>query len=174
MDLTRIPALNGDIFQVVVESPRGSTLKLKYEPQWESMSISRPLPVGVFYPFDWGFVPSTLASDGDPLDAMVIWDVPSYPGVVLRCRALGVIYVEQNRTNHDPSERIHNDRVLAIPVDARREATLTDIDGLSPRLRAELEHFAGAATALEGKDIRVTGWGDAAAALDLVRRSVQR
>jgi len=100
--------------------------------------------------------------------------VPSYPGVVLRCRAIGVIYVEQNETNHDPSERIHNDRVLAIPVEARREATLTDISGLSPRLRAELEHFAGAATALEGKDIRITGWGDAAAALDLVRRSARR
>jgi inorganic pyrophosphatase len=172
MNLTRILALDGDVFHVVVESPRGSTLKLKYEPEWEAMSISRPLPAGVVYPFDWGFVPSTRASDGDPLDAMVIWDVASYPGVVLRCRSLGVIYVEQNETNHDPSKRIHNDRVLAIPVEARREATLMDINGLSPRLRAELEHFAGAATALEGKDIRVTGWGDAAAALDLIRRSV--
>jgi inorganic pyrophosphatase len=174
MDLNRIPALDGESFHVIVETPRGSTLKLKYEAEWQAMSISRPLPAGVVYPFDWGFVPSTMAEDGDPLDAMVVWDVPSYPGVVLRCRAIGVIYVEQNKRNHDPSERIHNDRVLAIPLEARREATLTGISDLPPRLRAELEHFAGAATALEGKDIRVTGWGDAAEALDLVRRSAAR
>jgi inorganic pyrophosphatase len=174
MDLSLIPAFDGDTFHVVVESPRGSALKLKYESAWQAMSISRPLPAGVVYPFDWGFIPSTMAADGDPLDAMVIWDVPSYPGVVLRCRAIGVIYVEQNKTNHDPSERIHNDRVLAIPAEARREATVTDVGGLSPRLRAELEHFAGAATALEGKDVRVTGWGDSAAALELVRQSAMR
>src|SRR6188768_2678641 len=124
MDLNRIPALDGDTVHVVVESPRGSALKLKYEETWEAMSVSRPLPAGVVYPFDWGFVPSTLAPDGDPLDAMVLWDVPSFPGVVLRCRTIGVIYVEQNKTNFDSSQRVHNDRILAIPVEARREADL--------------------------------------------------
>jgi len=170
VDFSRIPALDGDTVHIVVESPRGSTLKLKYEEAWHVMSVSRPLPSGVVYPFDWGFVPSTLAPDGDPLDAMVLWDVPSYPGVVLRCRTIGVIYVEQNKTNFDSSERVHNDRVLAIPHEARREAGLNDVAVLSPRVRAELEHFASAATALEGKDIRVTGWGGAAEALALVRR----
>ena len=64
MDLNRIPALDGDTVHVVVESPRGSALKLKYEEAWQAMSVSRPLPAGVVYPFDWGFVPSTLAPDG--------------------------------------------------------------------------------------------------------------
>ena len=170
MDFGRIPAVEGDVVHVVVESPRGSTLKLKYEEGWQVMSISRPLPAGVVYPYDWGFIPSTLAPDGDPLDAMVLWDVPSFPGVVLRCRALAVIYVEQNKTNFDSSVRLHNDRVVVVPLEARREATMTDVASISPRMRAELEHFAGAATALEGKDIRITGWGDAAEALELVRR----
>jgi len=111
-----------------------------------------------------------MAADGDPLDAMVLWDVASFPGVVLRCQPVAVIYVEQNKTNRDPSTRVHNDRVLLVPIAARREAELTDLATLSVRLRAELEHFAGAATALEGKDIRVTGWGGAAEALNLVRR----
>jgi hypothetical protein len=60
MDLSAIPAFaSDDIFHVVVEAPRGATLKLKYEPKWEAMSVSRPLPIGLAYPFDWGFVPST-------------------------------------------------------------------------------------------------------------------
>jgi inorganic pyrophosphatase len=146
-------------------------LKLKYEEAWQVMSISRPLPAGVIYPYDWGFIPSTIADDGDPLDAMVLWDVSSFPGIVLRCRAVAVIYVEQNKTNFDASARVHNDRVLLVPIEARREEGLTDLAALSPRVRAELEYFASAATALEGKDVRITGWGGAAEAMDVVRRS---
>jgi inorganic pyrophosphatase len=172
MNLAAIPAFDSDnSFHVVVEAPRGSQLKLKYEPRWEAMGVSRPLPLGVTFPFDWGFIPSTQAADGDPLDAMVLWDVPSYPGVVLTCRAIGVLQVEQNRTNHDPSERVRNDRILAIPLEARREHDLEDATTLPERVRLELEQFTIAATALEGKDVRVVGWGDARAALELVRMS---
>jgi len=174
MNFDRIPAVEGDVVHVVVESPRGSALKLKYEEAWQVMSISRPLPAGVIYPYDWGFIPSTIAPDGDPLDAMVLWDVASFPGVVLRCRAIGVLYVEQNKTNFDPAVRVHNDRVLLVPLEARREAAMTDLASIPPRMRAELEHFAAAATALEGKDIRVTGWGGAAEALELVRHASRR
>ena len=170
MNLAAIPAfISDEFFHVVVEAPRGSPLKLKYEPQWEAMAISRPLPIGVTFPFDWGFIPSTSAADGDPLDAMVLWDVPSYPGVVLTCRAIGLLQVEQNRTNYDPSERIRNDRILAIPVEARRERDVMDAASLPQRVRLELEQFTIAATSLEGKDVRVAGWGDARAALELVR-----
>ena len=171
MNLDAIPAFDGDVFHLVVESPRGAALKLKYESAWNAMSISRPLPLGVVFPFDWGFIPSTLAADGDPLDAMALWDVPSYPGVVLRCRAIGVLYVEQNRHKDDKSERIRNDRVLAIPLEARRERDLHEAGDLPLRVRQEIERFTLAATALEGKDVSVVGWGDAAAASALIRET---
>jgi inorganic pyrophosphatase len=156
------------VFHVVVESPRGSALKLKYEPRWNAMTVSRPLILGLTFPFDWGFVPSTTGADGDPLDALVFWDVSSYPGVVLPCRALGVLQVEQNRTNHDPSVRIRNDRILAVPTSARRETDLESTDSLPLRIREELEQFTIAATSLEGKDVRIVGWGDAKTALKLI------
>ena len=174
MNLAASPAyVSDDVCHVVVEAPRGSTLKLKYEPHWDDMSISRPLPLGLTFPFDWGFVPSTQAADGDPLDAMLLWDVASYPGVVVRCRAIGVLQVEQNRTNHDPSARIRNDRVLAIPVETRREHAIRDIREFPARILEELEQFTHAATALEGKDARIVGWGDAAEALKLVKESAR-
>jgi inorganic pyrophosphatase len=138
------------------------------------MSISRPLPLGVFLPFDWGFIPSTRGEDGDPVDAMLLWDVASYPGIVIPCRALAVLQIEQNRTNHDRSERIRNDRVLAVPVDARREQLVEGVEAIPARVREELEQFSIAATALEGKDVRVHGWGTAATALALVRDGSSR
>jgi inorganic pyrophosphatase len=175
MDLTTIPTFaHGGILHVVVEAPRGSTLKLKYAPRWEVMAVSRPLPLGVAFPFDWGFIPSTAAEDGDPIDAMLLWDVASYPGVVVECRAIGVMQVDQNRSPHDSSARVRNDRIMCMPIEARREGGLIDVTGLSSRVRAELEHFASASTALEGKDVRVIGWGDAAAALALVRSAAHQ
>ena len=97
MNYAVLPAFGTrDAIHVVIESPRGSTVKLKYDPNLEAFTLSRPLPEGLAYPYDWGFVPSTRMPDGDPLDAMVVWDRPSFPGVVLACRALGVLAVEQN------------------------------------------------------------------------------
>jgi inorganic pyrophosphatase len=161
-DLHKLETFAGDAaFHVVVESPRGATVKLKYSPELGAMTISRPLVLGVTYACDWGFVPSTKGPDGDPIDAAIWWDVATYPGVVIPCRALGVVRVEQKKA--DSADRIRNDRVIAVPVAVRREPQLT------PRLREELEQFFLMATALEGKDPRILGWGDAEEALALVR-----
>lgn len=172
MDLARIPwRASADLFHVVVETPRGSNLKLKYEPRWEAMGVSRPLSLGITFPFDMGFVPSTQGPDGDPVDVLVVWDVASYPGVVLVCRPLGVMCVEQNRTNHDPSVRIRNDRILAVPEAARRERDITSVHALPARVRDECAAFVVAATALEGKDACVVGWEGPEAVLPLLETS---
>lgn len=165
MDLTTIPTFAEDrSFHVVVESPRGSRVKLKYDARWQAMSISRPLALGLTYPCDWGFVPSTKGPDGDPVDALVYWDTPTFPGVVLTCRAAGVLRIEQNHAG-DAAHRIRNDRLLAVPLASRRDATLTSVDELPRRIRDELAYFTVAATALEGKDVTILGWDGPAAAL---------
>jgi len=147
--------------RIVVESPAGSRVKLKYEPELGAFTVSRPLVLGVAYPFDWGFVPGTRGPDGDPVDAMVVSDFPTYPGVVIPSHALAVIRIEQNAKSGRGRQR--NDRIVAEPVAARRTVGV-----LSQRVRQELEQFFTATTLFEGKDIEILGWGPADEAERLV------
>jgi inorganic pyrophosphatase len=133
------------------------------------MSVSRPLNLGLSFPFDWGFVPSTEGPDGDPIDALVYWDVSSYPGVVIPCRAIAVVQVDQ-RGGGDT--RIRNDRVVAVPIEVRREQFSAPGD-VPARVRGELDQFFLAATALEGKDARILGWAGPDEAVALIKRSVK-
>ena len=170
MNLAAVPAFASDeTFNVVVECPRGSNLKLKYVEEWQTMTVSRPLASGLAFPFDWGFIPSTEMPDGDPLDAMLVWDVTSYPGVVVECRAIGVLQVAQNLRNHERSARVRNDRVLAVPMQTPRQGHLHSYHDLGERMLREYEQFAIASTALEGKDVEIIGWAGARTAIQLIR-----
>jgi inorganic pyrophosphatase len=165
------PFVDSGDFRVVVESPRGSRVKLKVDPEYGVITISRPLPLGLVYPFDWGFVPGTCAADGDPLDAMVYWDVASFPGVVIPCRALGMLKVEQD-SKRRPGERERNDRVIAIPTAAPRHGQLRTHDDLPRRVRDELEKFFLDSTAFEKKNAEILGWDGPASAETLIRSSI--
>jgi inorganic pyrophosphatase len=168
-DLSRIPTFAKDgAVHVVVESPRGSTLKLKYDPELRAFGISRPLPLGLTYPFDWGFVPGTQAPDGDPVDALIAWHLSSYPGVVIRCRIIGVLEVEQDRKRGSGRER--NDRVIGVPLQSPRDPLSSVLD-LPQRVREELERFFIEAVAFEGKNIALLGWAGPEAGSALIRRS---
>jgi inorganic pyrophosphatase len=165
-DLLRLPARAHDgTLHVVVETPRGSRVKLKYSPELRAFVLSRTLALGVTYPFDWGFVPSTVAPDGDPLDAMILSDAPTHPGIVVCCRPLAVLRVEQNAKD---GGRQRNDRVIVAPVALERPAP-----PLTQRMREELEAFFVLATLFANKDLHLLGWEDAVAAEALVARSIR-
>src|SRR5581483_2210587 len=116
----------------MVESPRGSAVKFKYDPDDRVITLSRPLPAGLAFPFDWGFIPDTHAADGDPLDAFILWDGASYPGIVIPCRALGVLNVEQ--TNPETRKKERNDRIAALPLKAPPQADMDSVFALSERV----------------------------------------
>jgi inorganic pyrophosphatase len=167
-DLSHLPAFNDDgNLNVVIESPRGSGLKFKYDTGRSIMTLSRPLPVGLSYPHDWGFVPSTCAADGDPLDAVVMWDGTSYPGVVVVCRPVGLLRVEQ--TNLQSRARERNDRVMTLPAKAARWDGIRTIFDMSERVRLEQQQFFQAAVEFEGKDISILGWAGPEEALAVAR-----
>jgi inorganic pyrophosphatase len=161
MDLRRLPARAEDgAVHVVVESPRGATVKLKYEASLGAMTVQRALPLGLAYPYDWGFVPGTRAADGDPLDAMIVWDASSFPGTVVRCRSVGMVRLEQDRKGG--GGRIRNDRLLLLPVRYERGGRVGDLADLPERVRDEIAQFFLATSFFGGKNPRILGWGDAA------------
>ncbi|HZU83344.1 MAG TPA: inorganic diphosphatase [Polyangiaceae bacterium] len=151
--------------RAVVETPRGSRVKIKFDEALQQFAFSRPLVLGLSYPCDWGFFPSTRAPDGDPLDVLIYHDAATYPGVVIPCRAIGVLGVSQ-RSKRGGRER--NDRVIAVPLD---EPRFDDARGLHERVRKELEQFFLSAVAFEGKALRVEGWEGPTSADKLIRRT---
>ncbi|WP_394822225.1 inorganic diphosphatase [Pendulispora albinea] len=168
MNLAKLPYQDEkQDLHVVVETPRGSHTKIAYDPERELFRYSRPLVLGVTYPYDWGFVPSTVAPDGDPLDALIYHDGTSFPGLVIACKPIGLVELSQAvvKDGRASSERQSNDRLIVVPAEDERarDATL-----FSPRVRQELEQFFLLATLLTPKDPRIEGWKGPEVAAKLV------
>jgi inorganic pyrophosphatase len=143
-------------FHVVVEAPRGSRLKFEYDTKLGAFTVSRPLPLGMSYPFDWGFIPSTRAADGDPVDAMLLNDVPTYPGIVIEARPIGMVELVQSAPGI-PQEI--NNRVVLLP--RWREAHLEEASDLPADVRQQIESFFVSTARFTDKRVRVTGWASA-------------
>jgi inorganic pyrophosphatase len=150
----------------VVETPRGSTCKLDFDPELRAFTLAKPLMAGLAYPYDWGFIPSTTAEDGDPLDVLVIHDFQTYPGVVLRCKPVGILEFEQKKKG----KKERNDRVFSVPDRSPLETYLEDVRRLPSRAREELERFFRATNALEDKEIKFLGWRGPAHAIKTINR----
>ena len=156
--------------QVVVESPRGAAIKLKYEPRLGTFSVARTLPLGLTYPFDWGFVPGTLGPDQDPIDALVVHDMGTFPGVVLPCKLLGVVEVSQKS---DDGGRERNDRIIAMPIWHDRLGEFERATQLPARLRKEIEQFFLDTTFFTSKKPKIIGWKSPHKAHMLVKQAIK-
>jgi inorganic pyrophosphatase len=154
-NLIKLPPFSedGDV-RVVVETPRGSRAKFNYDPELQTFMLSKSLLIGLTYPYDWGFVPSTKAEDGDPIDIRVIHDAATLPGLVLTCRLIGILQIEQ--TSKNKKER--NDRLFAVPRRSHSERSLRDVHDLSRPIQEELEKFFIATDELEDKKLEIIGW----------------
>src|SRR5260370_24406617 len=149
-NLLKIPAWADDqSIYAVVETPRGSSCKLDFDPEQRVFTLAKPLMVGLTYPYDWGFIPSTEAEDGDPLDVLVIHDAQTYPGVVLRCRPVGVLELEQQ----SKGKKERNDRVFAVPARSPLETDLQYILELPARSLHELQQFFHPTNALQAQTL---------------------
>ena len=157
---------DGDV-RVVIETPRGSRAKLAYDPELKAFTLSKSLLVGLTYPHDWGFVPSTKADDGDPLDIMVVHDAATFPGLVLTCRVIGILQIEQKSKGN--AER--NDRLFAVPRKSHSEQGLRDVRDLSKPMQEELERFFIATDELEAKKLEIIGWKGPKVALKAIKQA---
>jgi inorganic pyrophosphatase len=154
--LSDLPTYNDDgCVYAVVEAPKGSLVKLKYDIELGVFTVSRGLPLGMSYPFDWGFVPSTRAPDGDPLDVLILHEGSTYPGAVLPCRPLGVVEMDQDGNER---KRERNDRVIVIPSWHERIGELERVSELPDALRKEIGHFFLSTTFFTAKNAKILSW----------------
>lgn len=137
--LSELPAWDSStgLLHVIVDTPKGSRIKVKYEPEKRSYVASHLFPAGTFFPFDFGSIPSTLAEDGDPLDVLVLMEEPSFTGCLVSVRPLGVL--EAKQTQEGKTNR--NDRILGVADVSRTYRELEDLEDVPDRLLKEIESF---------------------------------
>lgn len=123
--------------QVVIETPKGCRNKYKFDPKLRSFTLSRVLPDGMVFPYDFGFVPSTMAEDGDPIDVLLLMDSPAFPGCVIESRLIGVIEGEQN----EDGKKERNDRLVAVASHNHGHAELKNISDMNQKVLKELSEF---------------------------------
>jgi inorganic pyrophosphatase len=153
-DLTSLPIEDpqtGDIL-VVIETPRGSRNKYDFDPELGVLRLKKVLPKGSVFPYDFGFIPSTKADDGDPLDVLVLLDEEAPSGCVIPVRLIGAIEAEQHETN---GKWVRNDRLIAVASHAHLHRDARSIKELDPRILDEVEAFFAHYDKLEGKEFRV-------------------
>jgi inorganic pyrophosphatase len=141
------------LIQVIIETPKGSRNKYAFDAKQKVFQLKKVLPAGMAFPYDFGFVPSTEADDGDPVDVLVLMDEPAFPGCLLKCRIIGVIQGEQG--SKEGKER--NDRIVAIEQDNHSFADIKHIDDLGHKFLRELEEFFVNYHRLSGEQYQILG-----------------
>src|SRR5215813_13918431 len=155
-----------DEVNAVIEIPRGTTNKYEYDKQLNVFRLDRNLHSSVHYPGDYGFIPSTLSLDGDPLDVLVLVDAPSFAGCVMEVRPIGVLrMVDQGKQDEKLLAVVENDPVY-------RE--INDCSQVFPHLLREIEHFFSIYKNLEGKKTELAGWASAKVARKIIVEAQKR
>ncbi|MCW3107394.1 MAG: Inorganic diphosphatase [Segetibacter sp.] len=132
------PFIEGtDHINAIVETPKGSRNKYAYDEKTDLIRLKKSLPAGMVFPFDFGFIPSTIAEDGDPMDILVLTDAPTFPGCLVESKVLGIIKVEQVKKG----EKVRNDRIIAVQLNSRMYSSANNIDDLPDGLVKEIVNF---------------------------------
>ena len=153
--------------ETIIETPKGSRNKLKYEPSHRAFKLSKVMPQGMVFPFDFGFIPKTKGEDGDPLDVLVLTDDPLFPGCVADCRLVGVIEAEQEVDG----EMKRNDRLIAVAKASLLYSDVNDMGDLNPTLLKQIEAFFVNYQRVRDVAIRIIGRAGPDKAATLIRRN---
>jgi len=151
--LNKLPARDSETgrFNVVVDTPKGSRNKYKYDEKAQIWRLSKMLPLGASFPFDFGFIPSTKAEDGDPVDVLVLSEEPAFAGCVLPAVLIGIIEAEQT----EKEKTVRNDRLIAVIETPHNPPPVRSLEELGEQRLAEIEHFFVAYNEMEGREFKV-------------------
>jgi inorganic pyrophosphatase len=166
VDLSRIPAQpEPGVINVLIEIPAGSKNKYEFDKDMGAMILDRVLFASVHYPYDYGFVPNTLADDGDPLDGMVIMDQPTFPGCVIASRPIGMLEMI------DGGDR--DEKILCVPTEDPRYAKVESLSDIASHRLDEIAEFFRTYKNLEKKVTEILGWKDVDHVRPLVEQCVK-
>jgi inorganic pyrophosphatase len=166
MDLRQLPASPAPgLVNIVVEIPAGSRNKYEYNATAGVMALDRVLHSSVRYPFDYGFVPNTLAEDGAPLDAMVIMEEPTFAGCLIRARPIGILDMVDSGA--------HDGKLLCIPEAGFRHRDIRSIRQIAPNQLEEVAEFFRTYKNMEGRVTTIQGWLDVDAVDALLQRCIE-
>jgi len=155
------------LLQVIIETPKGCRNKYSFDLKQKIFVLKTALPAGMAVPYDFGFVPQTLADDGDPLDVLVLMDEPAFPGCALMARVIGVIEGEQIT----PQETVRNDRLVAVAETAHIYANLKILKDLPTQSLKEIEEFFVNYHRLQGKKYKLLGCKGENTAMKLIAKA---
>jgi inorganic pyrophosphatase len=155
----------------VIETPRGTRTKLTYEQRLGAFMVTKVLPQGMSFPFDFGFIPSTKGGDKDPVDVLVLMDEPLPTGTVVPTRLVGVIEAQQTERDGETEE---NSRLIAVATKCQLFSEVKTLDDLPPSVIEQIEHFFVSYNEQSGKRFEVTGRHGPKRARKLVEKSIRR
>jgi inorganic pyrophosphatase len=167
MRFDKLDPRNGKGTTAVIESPRGSPYKYNYDPKNKVFCLSSALPAGSVFPFDFGFVPSTVAGDGDPIDVLVLMDLPSFTGCVLAVRPIGVIEAEQGKGK----KKVRNDRLIAVAAISHTHRDTRDLKDVGQPTVDEIKRFFVNYNEQKGEPFKILGLHGARRARSLLKKA---
>lgn len=153
---------------LIIETPKGSNIKYKYDPDHNLFRLNKILPAGLVFPFDFGFVPGTKGDDGDPIDALVISEFQGFPGCIMDCRVIGCIQVEQEKGG----KMVQNDRFLAVPEQSTVFENAISIEDIPSTVISQIEAFFVNYMEGEGKKIKLKGNLNASQAMAILNKEL--
>lgn len=153
-------------FNAVIEIPRGSRNKYEYDEELDVIALDRVYYSSMTLPGDYGFIPGTRSEDGDHLDALVVVDHATFPGCMVVCKPIGVIYMV------DSGEK--DEKIVAVAVKDPRNNHIGSVEELGPHFKKEVQHYFEHYKDLENKKVEITGWGDKTEALNVMNKSLEK
>lgn len=155
-----------DVINAIIEIPRGSRNKYEYDTQYNVFKLDRVLASPMHYPTAYGFVPSTLFRDGDPVDILVLIDEPTFVGCLIEVRPIGVMRMIDGEKQ--------DDKIIAVPVTDKQFSHYTTLDSMKPHTREEIKYFYSTYKNLEGLETEFVGWGGIDYASEMLFESMVR
>ncbi|HBB95010.1 MAG TPA: inorganic pyrophosphatase [Blastocatellia bacterium] len=152
IDLNALNEESGHV-NAIIDTPKGSRNKFKYDEKVGMFKLGGVLPSGAIFPFDFGYIPSTMAGDGDPLDILILMDDPAFVGCLVPAKLIGVIEAEQT----EDQETTRNDRLIAVAADSRNHSHVRFLGDLNNNLVHEIERFFISYNETKGKKFEILG-----------------